>query len=180
MRLRNVPSILIALALAACGVCAWIFWPFGPAPVSRTQTATTAPEVRQVEKVAITPPVVKAYAPKAKARLKLPAAVQVAPSIYALTASQVKADDRPHTIITTLDEDTGEVETYDRPDPLPWLAPETRGELGISYGLRDGHPMGRLSVRQNLLQIKSLRLGSQASIDQDGQWFAGVGVWYRW
>lgn len=142
--------------------------------------AAPAPAVADLKTVALSPRLVRALPAKAKARLKLPPAAQATPSLYALTASQVTADERPHTIITTLDVDTGEVTSYDRPEPLPWFAPETRGEIGIAHGLRNGQPMGRLSLRQDLLQVKRIHLGGQASVDQDGEWFAGVGIWYRW
>lgn len=153
-------------------------------PVPVATPATQAPELATVEKVAIAPPTVQAYAPKAKARLSLPKAVQQDPAQHVVAATRVPADDRPRTVITTLDETTGAVASYERMEPLPWLAPETSGEIGISYGLRgDGHgvkPVGRVVLRQNLLQIKAARLGLNANLDQDGQWFAGVGVWYRW
>lgn len=180
MRLREIPTILGVLALIACGVFAWAIWrDHAPAPAPIVP-ATPAPALQAVEQVSIAPPTVKVYAPKAKARLRLPAAVQADAGVHVLAASQVRADERPHTLITLIDEHTGESTTVDRADPLPWLAAETRGELGISYGLRDGMPIGRLSLRQNLAQIKSVRLGVQASIDQDGQWFAGIGAFYRW
>lgn len=142
--------------------------------------ATPAPEVREAPKVEIKPAVVKVYAQAAKTKLQLPAVVSADAGQHVIAASQVRADERPRTLITTLDERTGEATTYDRLDPLPWFAPETRGEIGIVYGLRDGAPMGRLMVRQNLIQIKSVRLGAHATLDQDGQWFAGVGAFYRW
>lgn len=179
MQLTRALTIRLVLVLAAYGVFAWIIWP-APAPVLPMVPAVPAPVLKTVEKITIAPPAVQVYAPKAKKKLKLPAAMQADPAQHVIAASQVRADERPHTVITLLDERTGEATTYDRADPLPWMAPETRGELGISYGLRDGAPMGRLSLRQNVLQIKAVRLGAQANIDQDGQWFVGLGVFYRW
>jgi len=182
MRVSNVPAILAAMALAACGALVWFIW--SSYQLSRTASsiapATPAPALKAIEKTTIAPPTVQVYAPRAKAKLKLPASVQADAAVHVLAASQVRADERPHTLITTLNESTGAVETVDRADPLPWLAPETRGEMGISYGLRDGTPMGRLSLRQNLVQIKSVRLGAVATLDQDGRWYAGVGAFYRW
>lgn len=161
---------------------AWIMDPRtdSPTPIRAPVAATPAPALKSVDQVTITPPVVKVYAPKAKTKLKLPAAMQADAAVHVLAASQVRADERPHTLYTLIDERTGETQTYDRAEPLPWLAAETRGEVGIGYGLRDGAPMGRLSLRQNLLQVKSVRLGAQANLDQDGQWFVGLGAWYRW
>jgi hypothetical protein len=35
-------------------------------------------------------------------------------------------------------------------------------------------------LREDLLQVKALHLGLNASLDTDGAWFVGVGVGYRW
>lgn len=174
--------ILYVMAATACGVFVGYFWRGSCScePAAKTLPAAVAPVLKAAEQVAITPPVVRVYAPKAKTLLKLPATTIADPSVHVVTASRLPADERPQTLITLLDERTGETEAISRAEPLPWLAPETRGELGISYGIRDGMPVGRLSLRQNLLQIKVVRIGAQANLDHDGQWFAGLGAWYRW
>lgn len=177
MSARLILGVMVAVA---CGLFVGYFWR-GPCTTSMPiMPATLAPELKSTEKTVIAPPVVRVYAPAAKARLKLPAATQADAAVHVVTASRVPADERPHTVITLLDERTGEAETISRTDPLPWLAPDTRGEFGVSYGIRNGVTVGRLSLRQDVLQIKSVHLGATANLDTDGQWFAGVGAWYRW
>lgn len=179
MRVKTRASMMIGAVLVCLAAAAWLFWP-APATPPAPVVATPAPAVAGMKPMTIQPKSVRALPPRAKRKLALPTEVQAATSIYALTASHVDPGERPRTLITTLDADTGEVVAYERIEPLPWIAPSTRGEVGISYGLRDGVPMGRLSLRQNLLQVKALRLGAQAHLDEDGEWFAGVGVWYGW
>jgi hypothetical protein len=115
-----------------------------------------------------------------KRRINLPPEVAADPAQVVLDSSRVAASEHDYTLTTLLDVETGATVTLAERLPLPWLAPETRGELGISYGLRDGAPMGRVTLRQNLLQVRATRLGALATIDEDGQWYAGVGLWYRW
>ena len=100
-----------------------------------------------------------------------------------MASSKVKADDHPHTITTTLDQTTGEFTSYDRTDPLPWVAVDTRTEIGMYYGLKNGEQAVRLEGRQALLQVKALHVGAVASVDVmrgEVDSFVGVGVWARW
>lgn len=182
MRRYLVAGYAIAFVAALIAVMVWAYrLGNGAADVQpKALPATPAPAIKRVPTVEVQTKVVHALAPAAKRKLPLPDAVIDQPSIYALTANRVPTDVRPHTLITTLDIESGDVQTWDVPEPQPWIAPEIQGELGISYGLRDGMPVGRISLRQNVLQIKSVRIGAAASLDTDGVWFAGIGAFYRW
>lgn len=151
------------------------------APVGDHEPAKVAPQVKDVPKVDITPAKIKVYAPKAKKRLKLPDAVQENQNIHVVESTRVQADDHPQTVTTMINAETGETETLVRREPLPWLAFKKTGEARMDYGRRRGvDRVVRLSIRQDLLQVKSLYAGVSASLDSDGQYFAGVGVGYRW
>lgn len=156
---------------------------FAPrSPVDATaKVAPPAPEVKRVPKVELKPAKVKAYAPKAKQELALPEPAASNPSIYALGATRIEPDFHPVTVTTTLDEATGEVAVYEKREPLPWAALTRRGEAGIAYGMKsDGTMGGRLFVNQALLDVKALRLGLAATLDQDGMAFGGVSLSFRW
>ena len=105
---------------------------------------------------------------------------------HVAASSTIKPDDHPHTISTVIDDKTGEVTTYDTREPLPWLQVDNHGEAGVAYGIRDGQATVRLEVRQNLLDVKAVKLGVEASIDQplsgsiSPSYFVGVGLSYRW
>lgn len=152
--------------------------------------APVAPEVRSVPKVDIKPPSVSVYAAPAKAKLAkagaIPADVAARPSASVIAASRVAASERPTTVTTVIDAETGKSETYVAPAPLPWIAVENRGSVSIDYGYkrpRIGYvsaPVVRLSVRQDVLQFKGLHVGVTASAYSDGDYFVGAGISYRW
>jgi hypothetical protein len=135
--------------------------------------------VRTVDKVRTEVKVVYVYPDKVKAKLDLPAAVVDDKSKQVIATGKLDAEDRPYTISGVLDTQTGHAEVYARPDPLPWIGPGRRGAVGVSYGLRDGEQMGRLYASHDLLAVKALHAGAGATLDQDGQWFAGGYVEYR-
>lgn len=194
MNLQPVARALPYLAIAALVAAGWYLWDRftpAPAPVNQYVPATAPRQLALVPKVAIQPKQVKVYAQPAKAKLKLPPQMQQDPNIYALAATKVKPGLHPQTVVTTLNAVTGETETLIRRDPLPWLRPEQTGELRLDYGYKsvpsfakDGwggfNRVTRLTLREDLLQVKALHAGINASIDSDGQMFAGVGVGWRW
>lgn len=156
-------------------------------PVSAPVVAKPAPAVAKVPTVEITPAApVKVYAPAAKAKLKLPAEVQADQNKYVLTASHVAPDSRPHTVTTVIDQQTGDATTYDTAEPLPWLAVDLHGEAGLLYGVKNGYPAVRFEARQNLLDVKAIKIGIEATADQPttgplrADYFVGVGAKYTW
>lgn len=184
--LRFLPYLYIA-ALVAAGWYIWDRFTPAPAPVNQYQPAPEAKPVIAIPKVNIHPKDVKVYAQPAKAALKLPPNLQADPNTYALSAVKIKPDLHPQTIVTTLNAETGETETLVRRDPLSWFAPEQTGEIRLGYGYKysslDKGRLGgvtRLSLREDLLQVKALHAGINASLDSDGQLFAGAGVGWKW
>lgn len=106
-------------------------------------------------------------------------------SILSSTTISPASDDRPKTVITVIDEGTGESRTLVKTEPAPWLALETRGGVRLDYGYAiplagAPRPAIRLSVRQDVIRVKDLHAGVVASIDTAGQKFVGVGVEWRW
>jgi hypothetical protein len=154
-----------------------------PAPVGIHVEAAPAPQVAKVPKVAVPVTEVQAYAPPAKKKLKLPALIQQADNQHVVASTRTAPDERPHTVTTVLDTSTGSFTTFDRAEPLPWIAAQPKTELGAFVGYRGGEPALRIEARQELLQVKALHVGAIASADAaasgvDG--FVGVGVWARW
>lgn len=176
---------IILLMVLVCVLEAIIFFQFfrDAGPVGVHVEATPAREVAYVPRVAVPVRHVQAYAPEAKKKLKLPPAVQYNPDKHVVASTRTPADERPHTVTTVLDATTGDFTTYDRAEPLPWVAVNTKSEAGAFYGYRNGEPALRFQARQELLQVKALHVGAIASADAtasavDG--FVGVGVWARW
>jgi hypothetical protein len=185
---RILYPVLIAAPIAL-GIYLWDRYTPPPAKINEWVQAKPAAPLATVPRVGVTVTApVQVYAPRAKTKLKLPPALQQNADVHVLAATQIKADLHPQTVVTTINSETGASETLIRRDPYPWLAAEQTGEIRLDYGIKTGfsspdkgRPGGvRLSVREDLLQVKALHLGVNASIDSDGQMFAGVGVGWRW
>lgn len=171
-------ALILGIALAVV-----LLWPDDKPAVGVSAQLPPAKEVRTVEKVVEVPKLVYVYPPKAKAKLDLPAEVAKDPDKHVTATGKLDAEDRPYTLTSVLDVETGESAVYARPDPLPWLAPNTTSEVGVFAGYKDGEQAIRLEARQELLRVKALHVGAIGSADMtpgniDG--FIGVGVWARW
>lgn len=170
----------ILAALIAAGVI-WYFATPKPAPVNEWTPAKPTPQLAAVPTEEIKPPEVKVYAPPAKKKLDLPPSLQDDPNLYVLSTARLPSDTRRQDVTTLINKETGETETFVRREPSPWLAAEQNGELRLDYGYKNGmFRAGRLSLREDLVQIKALHLGVHATLDTDGQFFAGAGVGWRW
>ena len=160
-----------------------------PKPVGSESVEVTAPApaVKRAPKVkvAIKAPVTT-YQGESKANLKLPADVQADEHKQVIAAQQTPANLRPTTQTTVIDTDTGEVKTYVKTDPYPWIAYEPRGSIGLAYGYKYNHVLhnsasvARLEVGYDVVRIKALTVGVRATVDSDSTAFAGVGVKYQW
>ncbi len=185
--IKLVGGTVLVVAIAGGGYIAYDILS-KPKPVgSESVIATVAPAVRKAptKKVVIKKPVT-AFQGETKANLKLPPLVQADPNKEVIAASQVRSSVRPQTVSTVVDKETGEVTSFTKTDPYPWLAVETRGEIRMAYGYKYSHimhqsaPVGRLQVTYDVLRVKALTLGVQATVDSDSTAFAGVGISYKW
>lgn len=171
------------LTLGGAYLYAWLNKPVD-IPPGVTVPAAPASEIKhETPTVTIKPPSIKAYAPGVKGSLKLPAHVVSDDAKHVIASSKTANDERPHTVTTVVDSGTGEVTTYDRTDPLPWLAVNTKSEVGVFYGLKNGEQALRVEGRQELLQVKALHAGVVGTVDATRQGvdgFIGAGVWARW
>ena len=171
---------IIAALLAAFAL--WYEYVPAQAPVGSIAPAVTAREVHGVPTVALAPTVpIQVYAPEAKKNLGLPAEVDADVTMHVLAADTVPCNDNhPQTIITLLDDNTGAVTNEVKSEPLPWLAAESSGAVGLYYGTRkDGVMVTRLSAREDVIEVREWHFGANGSLDSDGQYFVGAGVSYR-
>jgi hypothetical protein len=172
-------ALLIGLALGILAVLALQAWqdhqpltPATPAPLAR--------ELRgEITSVAQCKPVV-IYRDQVKQELGLPADVRANAARQVVAATKVPASDRPHTVSAVADLDTGKVDLYLRPDPLPWLALERRTSFGLVYGIDDaGRILLRGSAQLELLQLRHAHLGAAVHVDTTGRALAGVALTFR-
>jgi hypothetical protein len=176
-----VNRYLIAAALIAAGVYAAMWYNAKPdMPPGIHLPAAPAKELRGIETESVIIDFVKVYKPAAKKKLDLPADIQANEDLHVVSSVKTANDERQHTITTLLNKSTNEFTTLDRVDPHPWLAVNTKTEIGLMYGLKGGDQIIRLQGQQTLLQIKAVRVGATATLDSDGESFIGIGAWARW
>ena len=169
--------IIVGVIIAAV---AWHLLPPAPAPAAAWVAAAPAPQLFNLPQQIITPPAVRVYAPPAKQKLDLPDAIKNDPAAHVIAATRVPIDPRPQTVTSLIDARTGTVTTLIRRDDYPLLATQRSGELRLDYGYKNAHPITRLTLRADLVQIKAAQLGIAATLDTDGQHFVGAGVGFKW
>lgn len=185
MNLKNIQAAMIFLIIGAA-IAYGISWYMKPAdiPTGMVVDATPAPEVKREEKVEVVTAPIKVYKPAVKRTLKLPESVVSDKGQHVIASSKTPNDERQHTITTVINQHTGEVQSFDRTEPLPWVAVNTKSEVGVYYGLKSGEPTVRIEGRQELLQVKAIHVGAIASADMTRSMgtdtFVGVGAWARW
>ena len=116
----------------------------------------------------------------AKEKLELPLEIKQDTTTHITSAVTIPSEERQQSVVTLFNETTGRTDTYTQTLQYPLLAIEQRGQLWLGYGMTRSGQVGRILFREDLLQVKALHLGMNATVDTDGAWFAGVGVGYRW
>lgn len=191
--LLGVVVLVCVLVLGVLGLKFWHSFTGEPEPARARDVATVATQAPQIEAVPVDwivpPKPLKTYAPKAKAAVKLPQAVQADGAAVVLQSSRIAASDRPQTVTAVLDTQTGETHQYVVDEPLPWLDTTVRSDAGVYLGLKRGEPTIRAQARAQIAQVKELRLGALASADMplngerpgvQAEYFIGVGAWMQW
>ncbi len=172
---------LLIVGIVGGAVLLWYAMLPAPEPVGAWREGEPARALKQAQRATVAPPKVAVYAAPAKQRLDLPPAIQQDAHQHLLAATRVPASDHPQTVATLLDDQSGHTQTLVRREPLPWLAAEQRGELRVDYGVKNGmRQVLRLSLSEDLVALKALHAGVQASLDSDGAAFVGAGVGWRW
>lgn len=178
----NWKVIGIAVAAIAASIVLWFsLRKPDPAPRTAPMEAHAATVVADSKPQEIQPKKVMAYPAKVKEKAALPDSMKQDPNIVVLDSSRVEASDRDQTVTSTLNTQTGAVETIVSEDPDPWFQLEAKNEARLSYGIKNGmKTVGRASVSADMLEIKSVHFGVNGSLDTDGAYFAGAGIAYKW
>lgn len=187
----GVPMLLtIAIVLSVVELAQLLGW--RPARTAEPVVAMPAPALVDVPKLSVpVPKGLKVYAPEAvkklAARGAIPREVAAQPSVSVVAATEVAPSERGSVVTSVVDAGTGEVTTYEAPAPLPWFKVENRGRITLAHGVKGSlspylppKQVTRLSVHQDVIQIKGVHLGVVGSIDSDGTYFSGVGLSYKW
>lgn len=119
---------------------------------------------------------------RGKALIKLPASVIEDAGKYVTDSSDIPSSSHRQVVTQVIDVTTGSTEAYVTTLDDPWLARDTTGSVTLDYGFKRNvtTPVARLNVRQELLQVKAIRLGVSGSVYSDGDYFVGIGAEYKW
>src|SRR3990167_2366386 len=126
-------KLMIGACFAAlAAVAGWLYWDRPSEKVGEVVIATPAKEVALVPVIDVPVRSVKVYKGGAtvKKKLNLPATVVEDKREEVLASSKIAAGEHSKTVTTVLYSETGRSETFVWSDPLPWLAYESRGEIG--------------------------------------------------
>jgi len=183
----------IAYALAGFGVAALLAWAWWPEPTpsvtpgtttaSALPPAVTPPSIEVPETRTPTRPGMRAVpkTPEVRKRTKLPPAMLDGAETYIMATGALAAEERDYTLSSVLDRRTGETQVYAVADPLPLFTLATdHGAAGVYYGIKDGASVWRGALSQEVFRIKRVRAQGLATLDSDGEWFAGIGAEIRW
>jgi len=148
-----------------------------PGPVGEVRDAQIAPEVSGIEKEEISPAKVKVLPKSAKRKMNLPSDVQANDALHVLDASSLPENDHPVVVTHILDAESGETRTLVEQKPYPLIQSESENEAIILAGVKNGgKKVLRFGVSADLVQIKAVHIGAHATMDTDGQYFAGGGL----
>lgn len=170
-------TVVVTLLIAIAG-CVWMKFK----PSLDSVLAKPATELAKEKPTLLTCKPVLVYRDKVEAKLGLPDIVKRDASKHVVNAAKIPPSDYPQTMTAVYDDSTGGVDMFRRQDPLPWLAFNRRGALGVAYGFKDGADgfVTRVYGRLDLIQIKRLHTGLLGDIDNAGGWYGGGFAEVRW
>jgi hypothetical protein len=182
--MKHILSIISGIVIGA--LCLGLYFHFKPvqAPTNVFVPATESPELKSI--LSETIPLdtgIKVFKPEAKKKLKLPSHIVEDKKQSVIASSKTANDERQHTVTTVIDTTTGKSTTYDRVEPLPIFAINTKSMVGMYYGIKNGQQAIRVEAHQEVFQIKAVHVGAVASADFmpiGTDTFIGVGAWARW
>lgn len=181
---RTLTEVLVVI-IVIISVAWWIKYHPRQVPVGIQVAAAPAKVIESTPQIKIVPKYIYVYIPAAKKELNLPQAEQDNKGSFVIGSSSIGSSDRPQTVTTVLDTDTGKTRTYVAQAPYPWLAAENNREVSLQYGWKSGLGMAsngmtwRAEFSDDLVQVKALHLGVHSTIDTDGQFYAGVSLSYK-
>lgn len=122
-----------------------------------------------------------AVIPGAKDKLDLPHDVKQDQKKHVTASAIIYPDEHRVSVVSIFDEATGDTLMQSQRMGHPWLAAENRGRVWLGYGYKTGGTTAiRAAVSADVTQIKAVHIGGNATLDSDGDWFAGIGVAGRW
>lgn len=191
--LSRVYTMIVGV-LVLCGVVATLVWWFsdGGKTVVPEESAVQLPPAQTDWSVL---PWLSHEPIKPSKRVKPPATIKVVdkpppelglgtlPSTSEVTGTALlDAEEAKYNISSIMDMATGDTRIHAVKLPAPVFGKSLHGELGVYYGYKTSvdTPVVRGIIRQDLVRSKDFYAGGLATLDSDGEAYAGVGARYSW
>lgn len=180
--------------IALIAVIAWLAWATyqhrTTQPIGVAELATAAPALAgaPVEEVIPQKHMKVSTGEPVKRGLHLSEKNITDKNVVVVAASTLGWDSHPREIITTLNTETGGLETVVVRKELPWFEPTTRGDAMLAAGLDTaGNPAGLFQVRQAVVNVKDYTLGVVGQVSHANGTAGGttdaaamVAIWRQW
>ena len=177
-RLQHYIELMVFLVILAV---TWWYFTTPPAPIGEWTAPKKDGRLKGLGSHTVPASGVVVIDDGAKDKLDLPDPVKKDPKKHVTAAVVIKPSERTQSVVSIFDEATGQTETLTQRMGYPLLATEQRGQLWLGYGIKNGGArVGRILLREDLLQVMALHAGVAATVDMDGGYFVGAGVAYRW
>jgi len=175
----NLPAKIALIAFLS--IAAWAFFAKSSHEQGKIIEAVKSPAIENVAQEVIAAPVVIVYKTAAKAKLKLPAAIQHDEKKHVTDSIVVPPSDSATSTTSVFDEATGETKIVAIEEPKPWIAESRYGQIRFDYDLANSaRKAKRITVEQELFTVKDLHFGMSGALDDAMQGRLSVGVAYRW
>jgi len=172
MSARTIIEILAGVFLS---ILLWNSTRDHPAPVGQYVAPQKAPELKIIPTEQLTCKPITVYVPIAKTEVDLPAEVAQDTNKFVLDANTIKSDRHPQELVTVYDDKSGKVTSLIREKDYPWLQALQTGYIGVGYDFN--HSEYTAFVHEDLLAIKALRFGVDASAARSSISYGISGAW---
>jgi len=159
--------VLIGLAIIVALIWSYkLFWP-KPAPQQGYQAAAPAAGMATAatHEVYIKPPIKAIDKKQAARKMDLPSTIVDNPSIEVISTATIKPSKGGSTTATTINTQTGAVETIVKENPRPLFGFGGKTEIGIRAGISTRGQQGALYVRQDVLRIGGIHLAGYGEVN---------------
>lgn len=156
--------IYIGCLVAGIIYLGWSFWPKEKIGAKEFQIPNQARGLAKIPKIdgpLLTVPV--KIIPKAAVNKLYPDA-KVATNEEVVNSADIPASDNGHTMIDTIDKETGEVHSQIKEKKAPWFALQNKNAIGLgAEQYINGTQKAKLYYRRDLLRIKDIYIAGELS-----------------
>lgn len=163
---KNPLPVLIGLAVIVALIWAYkAFWPETKPQGYQTAPPAAGMATASTHEVYIKPSVKAIDKKQAARKMDLPSTVIDNPDVEIISTATIKPSEGGSTTATTVNTQTGAVETIVKENPRPLFGFGGKTEIGIRAGISTRGQQGALYVRQDVLRIGGIHLAGYGEIN---------------